>query len=246
MGTRNLTCAVIDDQYRIAQYGQWDGYPEGQGVTALDILRGTDLNLLAEKLRAVREVSEEQWDAAWVEAGADPNNDTNLVPVGIANTFGKMFPHLHRDAGAEILRIVIEWPAGLAVRRSLAFAGDSLSCEWCYVADLDLNTFEVFEGFNEEPLPEGARFAWMPQNKAPENAYDDTKYYPVRLRARFPLDDLPDAASFVSAVKAASENNDVFDLVKEAHVFSAPVPFAAQVAAREDTTEYTRAPYIEP
>ena len=30
MGTRHLICVVSDNQYRIAQYGQWDGYPEGQ------------------------------------------------------------------------------------------------------------------------------------------------------------------------------------------------------------------------
>lgn len=31
MGTRNLTAVYLDGQYKVAQYGQWDGYPEGQG-----------------------------------------------------------------------------------------------------------------------------------------------------------------------------------------------------------------------
>jgi len=39
MGTRNLTCVVSGGKYIIAQYGQWDGYPSGQGVTALEFLR---------------------------------------------------------------------------------------------------------------------------------------------------------------------------------------------------------------
>ena len=36
MGTRNLT-KVIDKNgvTKVAQYGQWDGYPSGQGVNAL-------------------------------------------------------------------------------------------------------------------------------------------------------------------------------------------------------------------
>lgn len=31
MGTRNLTCVVLDGEFKVAQYGQWDGYPEGSG-----------------------------------------------------------------------------------------------------------------------------------------------------------------------------------------------------------------------
>ena len=39
MGTRNLTAVFIDGEYKVAQYGQWDGYPGGQGMTALHFLR---------------------------------------------------------------------------------------------------------------------------------------------------------------------------------------------------------------
>ena len=38
MGTRHLICAHKDGKYPIAQYGQWDGYPEGQGVDVLSFL----------------------------------------------------------------------------------------------------------------------------------------------------------------------------------------------------------------
>ena len=39
MGTRNLT-KVINEQGEVvvAQYGQWDGYPSGQGVNALNAI----------------------------------------------------------------------------------------------------------------------------------------------------------------------------------------------------------------
>ena len=43
MGTRNLTIVISDDKRKIAQYGQWDGYPSGQGVTALKFLRKMDM-----------------------------------------------------------------------------------------------------------------------------------------------------------------------------------------------------------
>lgn len=38
MGTRHLIAAKVDGEYKLAQYGQWDGYPEGQGVAVLDFL----------------------------------------------------------------------------------------------------------------------------------------------------------------------------------------------------------------
>lgn len=32
MGTRHLICVFFQGKWVVAQYGQWDGYPEGQGV----------------------------------------------------------------------------------------------------------------------------------------------------------------------------------------------------------------------
>ena len=39
MGTRHVTAVFLNGEPRVAQYGQWDGYPSGQGVTILDFLR---------------------------------------------------------------------------------------------------------------------------------------------------------------------------------------------------------------
>lgn len=39
MGTRNLTIVKLDGEYKVAQYGQWDGYPGGQGLRCLSFLR---------------------------------------------------------------------------------------------------------------------------------------------------------------------------------------------------------------
>ena len=38
MGTQNLTSVWFEGKYRIAQYGQFDGYPSGQGLTVLHFL----------------------------------------------------------------------------------------------------------------------------------------------------------------------------------------------------------------
>ena len=43
MGTRNLTIVRNKEGIiRVAQYGQWDGYPEGQGITALNFIKNKD------------------------------------------------------------------------------------------------------------------------------------------------------------------------------------------------------------
>ena len=43
MGTRHLICVVSDGDYKVAQYGQWDGYPSGQGAAILEFLHKEDL-----------------------------------------------------------------------------------------------------------------------------------------------------------------------------------------------------------
>lgn len=61
MGTRNLTMMVIDGKFRIAQYGQWDGYPEGQGITILKFMRDKFTpSFVFEKFPKIKFVTEDQ------------------------------------------------------------------------------------------------------------------------------------------------------------------------------------------
>ena len=46
MGTRNLTCVVHKGKIRMAQYGQWDGYPQGLGKDIAKVLQKTTLKNL--------------------------------------------------------------------------------------------------------------------------------------------------------------------------------------------------------
>ncbi|KAH0393586.1 hypothetical protein KCU89_g12258, partial [Aureobasidium melanogenum] len=51
MGTRNLTLVYYNGQYRIVQYGQWDGFPDGQGLNVLSfLLDSTNIRKLEEAL----------------------------------------------------------------------------------------------------------------------------------------------------------------------------------------------------
>jgi len=51
MGTRHLIVVVNKEEYKVAQYGQWDGYPSGQGVTIADFIdKSMDINKFREAL----------------------------------------------------------------------------------------------------------------------------------------------------------------------------------------------------
>lgn len=73
MGTRHYQ-TVIDKEgnLKIAQYGQWDGYPEGQGVEILNYLREANLEKYHENLAKIHEITDEEvnmvdGDEEWVD-----------------------------------------------------------------------------------------------------------------------------------------------------------------------------------
>lgn len=177
MGTRNLVAVKFEGEYRIAQYGQWDGYPSGQGVTVLKFLRSQMreqflTNLLGSKF------------------------GTDLELESLWNETGDACPELSRDTGAGILKLVQERPCML--QNSISFASESLFCEWAYVIDFDAMTLEVFKGFNHAPLPPGERFSDAPID--PDNARRgvDSQYYPVKLVKAYDLNQpLPTPHAFV-------------------------------------------------
>lgn len=187
MGTRNLIAVKIDDKYRIAQYCQWDGYPSGQGVDILNFLLGYDRSAFESKVRSLGEFyTDQELNVLWNEAGADPN--TGMIDFESAKKFGEKMPELSRDTGSGILQIVMDSPNGFRLSEYINFAGDSLYCEWAYVIDLDRGTFEVFEGFNKDPLHQEDRFYNFPSARE--------GYYPVKLRKCYSLDSLPGKEQF--------------------------------------------------
>jgi hypothetical protein len=169
MGTRHLIAVQLDGQYRIAQYGQWDGYPSVQGAKVLSFLDDLNREQFLAKLRAAQFYSQEELEA---ESERFKRESIN---------WQKDYPWLNRDAGADILSYVLNQPAGIKLKNSIDFAGDSLMCEWAYVIDLDTNRLEVHEGFNKEPLEPHERFAKSP--------LDHKEYQQVRLVHWYSLDD---------------------------------------------------------
>ncbi|MBS1722561.1 MAG: hypothetical protein JSS66_06080 [Armatimonadetes bacterium] len=211
MGTRNSTLVQVDDQYKIAQYGQWDGYPEGRGINILQLLRSVDLNVLKERVRALTDVSKGVSDTLWASYEQEFINPTGArkqqlsdMPYEQKRALQLKHPGflLSRDcAGDGVLSMIMDDEVSTpAVSRDLTFPGDGLFCEWAYVIDFDLGTFEVYEGFSEEPLPDDARFKCLEK--------EDEQYKPVRKIVEWHLDSLPSDEEFLTTCNAAMRHSD--------------------------------------
>lgn len=190
MGTRHLVAVQVDGEYKIAQYGQWDGYPEGQGATVLAFLRNADLDQFREKCRATRWITHEELEDRWGDVGAKRGGP---VTLDIADRFRELYPELSRDTGAKVLRIVHDQPPGVKLKNDIDFAKDSLFCEFAYVIDLDANTFEAYRGFNKQPVEKG-RFTGPVEDG----------YGPVTLFGVWPLDALPKNQELLDAYNLAA------------------------------------------
>lgn len=203
MGTRNLTMLISDGETKVAQYGQWDGYPGGQGLTALSFLNQCDLSKLKEKVSQLSFYTNEELDNLQKQLDRGDFKD---------GSFGVIYPEFSRDWGASILEeIYNDRIKSKKLKDEKEFAADSLFCEYCYVIDLDKRTFEVYEGFNKKPLKEGERFSSMPLYKPAHR--EKVEYYPVKHVKTYSLDSLPNEKDFLDDFSTRNE------LIRNIHEF---------------------------
>ena len=134
MGTRNLT--VVKDKAgttRIAQYGQWDGYPSYSGIQALEFLRNKDWQaLLHAKLDLVQFVGDEEVDTLYKQYESTDWENKDFLNA---------YPGLHRDTGIGILAVVANAIAPIKTVDNTEFANDKLFCEGIYEVDFSTNKF---------------------------------------------------------------------------------------------------------
>ena len=182
MGTRNLTAVKVDGEYKIAQYGQWDGYPSGQGLNVMDFLHHADLEFFKNQVRKCRFITDKEAED---------------IDKKFGHKFADDYPQLSRDMCAKILHFVLDnrKEEGFLLLNSIDFASDSLFCEWAYVIDFDANTFEVYKGFVEEPHTEKERFTDLEGDKWERKRTE--RYYPIKLLKKYNLDNIPTEKQFL-------------------------------------------------
>jgi hypothetical protein len=167
MGTRHLICVFWKGRWFLAQYGQFDGYPEGQGIKIFHFLsfaRNVE-NLKVGLENHIYEPGNDELQAIWDECEAWDRNrrDQNLMYEPNMSGINQLYPSLARDTSAGILGIISrasqaeeKEPKKIPVKLDLEFANDTLFCEWAYVVDLDKEVLEVYGG--AENKNDGHRF----------------------------------------------------------------------------------------
>lgn len=203
MGTRHLIAVVYNNGYKIAQYGQWDGYPSGQGFGILEFLRNRDsVEKLKSALGRVRFYDAEGRDKDFIDEYNKNAPEWSNEPDNRTEEQKRWWNiYMSRDLGSEILENVSKSEdEEILLRNSIDFAYDSLFCEWAYVIDLDKNMLEVYEGFNKETIA-GGRF---PSSKKPKK---EEEYEPVRLVQFYFFDDLPTNTTFLRELCSTEDNH---------------------------------------
>jgi hypothetical protein len=144
MGTRGLTIVKSEGKIKVAQYGQWDHYPTGQGKTVARFIQNElDFKKFKKKVDALQEASEELVMHTWVDCGANPDSDT--VSFDVSDYHAVIYPEFSRDTGAEILGLIQDAHV-THVFNEYEFLKDTVFCEYAYLIDLDKKTVSVYAG----------------------------------------------------------------------------------------------------
>ena len=166
MGTRNLTCIIKDNEFKLAQYGQWDGYFSYSGVKFLQFVKEHLQNKskkrrqyfkekFEEKVNALAPVSKEYLEVIQKThdkfSSSSNKNETNFaIPLNL------MFPQFSRDTGVKILDIIYKLePYELNGKKFPVFV--DTSTDWVeFINILDLDNDKVYmltyHEFKCEPL----------------------------------------------------------------------------------------------
>ena len=192
MGTRHITAVVAEGEFVVAQYGQWDGYPTGAGKDIVAIISGK-IDQLKASLKHIVPVDSDTVERYWSECGAQEWGADRET----CQRFKSKYVTLDRDTGPGVLNILINTEVPVELYLDVDFIGDGLFCEWVYVVDLDSNTFEIYQGFQIRPSKN--RFSTMFEGTT-------SGYYPPKLVATYPLDDLPTDSQLMKLEKDCEQD----------------------------------------
>lgn len=152
MGTRGVTEVIYNDKLVVSQYGQWDHYPMGQGLTVLNFLRD-ELNIDKLKANLMLHLTYQASDEELKKIYARYFDENGMGTMEQSDKFGKDYPSLTRDTGAGILEVIANaktTPIPLQLEPQ-SFKDDRLFCEGVYTINLDDETFTTrYNRYNDD------------------------------------------------------------------------------------------------
>lgn len=211
MGTRHLTIVKQEGEIKVAQYGQWDGYPDGAGtdiVNFLHAIRSPEMmEIFNRRVKLCRWATEE-----------DINSINEAIDmVEIDDAINQLYPEFSRDTSTGVLWMIMngkkhyvdpdnrvarngnqsyvrfnlqeayvaeeESKETTLLNNSFDFGNDRVFCEWAWVIDLDEKKLECYCGGRTSDGPKGIF-----------EKYDN----PIRLQASFNLPMTEDYGEFIA------------------------------------------------
>jgi len=194
-----------------AQYGQWDGYPEVQGVRILKFLSTPEqTTALKSNLHLLQVATPNERKAIREECEQADGEDILRMEERALN---RRYPCLSRNTSAMILNFIADVKEDKPifineVKESLEFAMDSL-CEWIYVIDLDANKLKVYGGRFREFDVDAAKSRYMLSVKpgGPTECEMLANAVPQFL-VEFDIEKLPGEEEFVRQIEDRSSELD--------------------------------------
>lgn len=190
MGTRGFVGFVADEKETIA-YNHFDSYPSGVGVHNLKFVArlaadGETLEKYRVLARDIQHVSDDvpptREDVVRLAQFANLN-------VSQKNLYTEWYGLLRETQGSAAATL----ECGV-VENCPDFPKDSLFCEWGYLINFDTQKFEVYQGWQTEPVTKGR---WAGLSPEPRYEGDTNTYKAVKLVASYDFYDLPTATEFL-------------------------------------------------
>lgn len=109
MGTRHAQYVINKEgEEKVAQYGQWDGYPSGQGVDILKFLQENDLEKYLENVNKLKELDDENAERInkWLKELDNKNLNYEDERKEMENN--PEYFALSRDCGSRLHKMILD------------------------------------------------------------------------------------------------------------------------------------------
>ena len=171
MGTRNLTIVKKNNELKVCQYGQWGGYPSGQGATILEFCK--DKNKLEQLRDIVDEIKDIRLLTEYCEEHDKLIRDRDLRTSQMIYHFDTL---MSRNIGGEILDNILNVDRDklpMVMNKQIYLGYYNLEecdnycdiwIEYAYVVNFDTNRLECYgyskllKSYSLNKLPSKERF----------------------------------------------------------------------------------------